>query len=194
MRSDNDTDFSTLMQAEGVRRNTRARPVNASVSARPLKVDPNKSIRRRLAQGSPEGLTLNPVEWLHPADPVSWKRDGVQEGVFRNLRLGRYSADASLNLQHCTLAQARDEVASFVRQSCELNIRSVLIQHGRSNRPDGHGNQLKTYLNEWLPLLDQVLAFHSAQPHHGGTGAIYVMLRKSDQARQDNWEQHQKRR
>ncbi len=194
MRSDHDTDFSTLMQAEGVRRNPEARPVAESVSRRPLKVDPGKSIRRRLAQGSPEGLSLNPVAWLHPADPVSWKRDGVQEGVFRNLRLGRYTTDACLNLQHCTLAQARDEVASFVRQSCELNIRTVLIQHGRSNRVDAHGNQLKTYLNEWLPLLDQVLAFHSAQPQHGGTGAIYVMLRKSEQARQENWEQHQKRR
>ncbi|WP_343801250.1 DNA endonuclease SmrA [Marinobacterium maritimum] len=194
MRSDNDTDFSTLMQAEGVRRNPQAKTVNENASRRPLKADPGKSIRRRLAQGSPEGLTLNPVEWLHPADPVSWKRDGVQEGVFRNLRLGRYSTDACLNLQHCTLAQARDEVASFVRQSCDLNIRTVLIQHGRSNRADGVGNQLKSYLNEWLPLLDQVLAFHSAQPQHGGTGAIYVMLRKSDQARQDNWEKHQKRR
>lgn len=194
MRSDKEADFSSLMQAEGVRRNPQVTPVAESASRRPLKVDPGKSIRRRLAQGSPEGLSLAPVDWLHPADPVSWKRDGVQEGVFRNLRLGRYSADASLNLLHCTLAQARDEVAGFVRQSCELNIRSVLIQHGRSRHPDGHANQLKTYLDVWLPLLDQVLAFHSAQPHHGGTGAIYVMLRKSEQARQDNWEQHQKRR
>ncbi|MBA4501713.1 DNA endonuclease SmrA [Marinobacterium marinum] len=194
MRSEQETDFNALMQAEGVKRSAPAVPTVASESRRPLKADPRKSIRRRLAQGSPEGLTLNPVDWLHPADPVSWKRDGVQEGVFRNLRLGRYNADASLNVQQCTLAEARDEVAGFVRQSCEFNIRTVLIQHGRSNRADGPGNQLKTYLNEWLPLLDQVLAFHSAQLHHGGVGAIYVMLRKSEQARQDNWEKHQKRR
>lgn len=194
MRSEKDSDFTALMQAEGVKPATRPVPVKADLSRRPLKADPDKSIRRRLAQGSPEGLSLAPVEWLHPADPIGWKREGVQEGVFRNLRLGRYQTDASLNLQHCTLAQARDEVAGFVRQSCELNIRTVLIQHGRSHRADEHGNQLKTYLNEWLPLLDRVQGFHSAQPQHGGTGAIYVMLRKSDQARQDNWEKHQKRR
>lgn len=193
MRSDKEADFREQMQAEGVRRIQRTQATqNAAVGA--LRADPDKSIRRRLAQGSPEGLSLAPVEWLYPADPLCWKRDGVQEGVFRNLRLGRYTTDASLNLQHCTLAQARDEVASFVRQSCELNIRTVLIQHGRSQHPEAHGNQLKTYLNVWLPLLDAVLAFHSAQPHHGGTGALYVMLRKSDQARQDNWEKHQKRR
>lgn len=194
MATDQETDFTALMQAEGVRRNPRVEPVADVRPARPLRPDPRKSIRRRLAQGSPEGLSLAPLDWLHPADPVSWKRDGVQDGVFRNLRLGRYSTDACLNLQHCTLAQARDEVASFVRQSCELNIRCVLIQHGRGRTAEAHGNQLKTYLAAWLPQLDQVLALHSAQPHHGGLGAVYVMLRKSEQARQDNWEKHQKRR
>ncbi|MBV0932820.1 DNA endonuclease SmrA [Marinobacterium weihaiense] len=192
MRFDSETDFTEMMQAEGVQRIRSHSPAPAVKTS--LHADPNKSVRRRLAQGSPEGLSLAPVEWLHPADPLSWKRDGVQEGVFRNLRLGRYTTDASLNLQHLTLAQARDEVAGFVRQSRELNIRTVLIQHGRSQNPEAHGNQLKTYLNAWLPLLDGVMAFHSAQPHHGGTGALYVMLRKSDQARQDNWEKHQKRR
>lgn len=194
MRSDNHDDFMQQMLAEGVSRHHYADTARDHASVRPLRVDPNKSIRRQLAEGAPEGLTLAPLEWLHPADPISWKRDGVQEGVFRNLRLGRYSTDACLNLQHCSLAQARDEVAGFVRQSAELNIRCVLIQQGRARRPDEHANQLKTYLNHWLPELDQVMAFHSAPSHHGGTGAVYLMLRKSEQARQDNREKHQKRR
>lgn len=193
MRSDNHDEFMQQMMADGVSRHHYADTRHASVSTRPLRIDPSKSIRRQLAEGGTEGLTLTPLEWLHPADPVAWKRDGVQDGVFRNLRLGRYSTDACLNLQHCTLAQARDEVAGFVRQSTELNIRCVMIQQGRARRPDDHANQLKTYLNHWLPELEQVMAFHSAQPHHGGTGAVYVMLRKSEQARQENREKHQKR-
>ncbi len=79
--------------------------------------------------------------------------------MFRNLRLGRYSTDACLNLQHCTLAQARDEVAGLVRQSAELSIRCVLIQQGRARRLDEHANQLKTYLNQWLPELERVWHF-----------------------------------
>lgn len=194
MRSDHHDEFMQLMLAEGVSRRHYADRNEAPVSARPLQVDPGKSIRRQLAEGAPEGLTLVPLDWLHTADSLDWKRDGVQEGVFRNLRLGRYSTDACLNLQHCSLAQARDEVASFVHQSTEMNIRCALIQLGRARRPEDHANQLKTYLNHWLPALDAVMAFHSAQPHHGGTGALYLMLQKSRKARQDNLERHQKRR
>jgi len=192
MQSQRDDNFLELMQAEGV---TRMRQASgpAVPAARSLKADPGKSIRRRLAQGSPDGLTLDEIEWLHPADPISWKREGVQEGVFRNLRLGRYSTDASLNLQHFTPAQARDELAGFIRQSHELGIRTVLLQFGRSRSADGRANQLKSYLDQWLKQLDLVLAYHSAQPHHGGIGATYAMLRKNDQTRQQNWEQHQKR-
>lgn len=193
MQSRRDDDFLELMQAEGVMR-MRQSPGPAVPAARSLKTDPGKSIRRRLAQGSPDGLTLDAPEWLHPADPVSWKREGVQEGVFRNLRLGRYSTDASLNLQQFTPAQARDELAGFIRQSHELGIRTVLLQFGRSRTAEGRANQLKSYLDQWLKQLDLVLAYHSAQPQHGGTGAAYVMLRKNDQTRQQNWEQHQKRR
>lgn len=193
MRSEHHDEFMQLMLTEGVSRRYYADRIDAPASARPLQVDPNKQIRRQLAAGAPEGLTLDPLDWLHPADPLVWKRDGVQEGVFRNLRLGRYSTDACLNLQHCSLAQARDELATFVLQCTDMNIRCALIQLGRPRRTEDHANQLKTYLNYWLPALDAVLAFHSAQPHHGGTGALYLMLRKSRQAGQDNLERHRRR-
>ena len=194
MHSEHDDSFSEVMQSEGV---SRLRPKDSAgpavPAARSLKADPDKSVRRRLAQGSPEGLSLDEIELLHPADPISWKRDGVQDGVFRNLRLGRYSADASLNLQQFTPSQARDELAGFVRQSYEFGIRTVLVQLGKSRGREDRPNRLKSYLDVWLQQLDLVLAYHSAQPHHGGVGAVYVMLRKNAQSRQQNWEQHQKR-
>ena len=49
--------------------------------------------------------------------------------------------------------------------------------------------QLKGCVNHWLRELDPVQAFHSAQPHHGGTGAVYVLLRKSEAAKQATREQ-----
>jgi DNA-nicking Smr family endonuclease len=40
----------------------------------------------------------------------------------------------------------------------------------------------------WLEESDLVLAWHSAQPRHGGTGATYVLVRKSSDARQQTRE------
>ncbi|MGB0189025.1 MAG: Smr/MutS family protein, partial [Aequoribacter sp.] len=36
--------------------------------------------------------------------------------------------------------------------------------------------------------LDAVQAFHSAQPQHGGTGAVYILLRKNEIQKQVNRE------
>jgi hypothetical protein len=40
----------------------------------------------------------------------------------------------------------------------------------------------------WLPEFPQILAFHSAQGQHGGTGSVYIMLRKSDREKKENRE------
>jgi DNA-nicking Smr family endonuclease len=45
----------------------------------------------------------------------------------------------------------------------------------------------------WLPQFAEVLAFHSAPRHLGGTGATVILLRKSERARQENFEKHSKR-
>ena len=49
---------------------------------------------------------------------------------------------------------------------------------------------LKSYVNKWLPNLPEVMAFHSAQQHHGGAGAVYVLLKKNAEKKQENGERH----
>ena len=53
---------------------------------------------------------------------------------------------------------------------------------------------LKGYVNHWLKELDAVQAFHSAQPQHGGTGAVYVLLRKNAEQKRANRLQYLKGR
>lgn len=135
-------------------------------------------------------LTAADVDPLTAHDILSWQRPGVQHGVFRKLRLGQYPIEARLDLHRMTVEEARREVFGFIRDCVRYGIRSVIILHGKGERnPDGVA-QLKSYLAKWLPELDDVLAYHSARKHHGGTGAVYVMVRKSDQQKQRNRELH----
>ncbi|NHN39098.1 DNA endonuclease SmrA [Pseudomaricurvus alcaniphilus] len=133
------------------------------------------------------------VEQLDPHALLEFKRPGVQNGVYRNLRLGKYSIEARLDLHNHTIEQARNALFTFVKDCLQHDIRCALVTHGR-----GEGRQqpalIKSCVAHWLPQLDEVLAFHSAQKHHGSTGATYIMLRKSDRKRRDNLEKHQKRR
>lgn len=134
-------------------------------------------------------------EYIEPVDPlaiIEFKRDGVQNGVYRNLRLGKYQIDARLDLHHMTIDQARNAVFQFIRDCMGNDIRCALITHGK-----GEGRnlpaQLKSCIAHWLPQFPEILAFHSAQKQHGWVGATYVLLRKSDKKKLETWEIHNKR-
>lgn len=134
-------------------------------------------------------------EYIEPVDPLAvleFKRDGVQTGVYRNLRLGKYLIDARLDLHQMKVEQARTAVFQFIRDCMTHDIRCALITHGK-----GEGREqpalLKSCIAHWLPQFPEILAFHSAQKRHGASGATYILLRKSERKKLENWEQHQKK-
>ncbi|WP_432452272.1 MULTISPECIES: DNA endonuclease SmrA [unclassified Agarivorans] len=137
-------------------------------------------------------LSLEQVKLLRPDDPVSYKKSGLQQGVFKKLRLGKYEIQAKLDLHKLRLEQARNEIISFIKQCQQLNIRSALIITGKgaNSQPPA---LLKSYVSGWLPQIESVLAIHSAQAIHGGSGAIYVLLKKSELQKLDNRERHARR-
>ncbi|WP_346838024.1 DNA endonuclease SmrA [Microbulbifer sp. SAOS-129_SWC] len=193
MNSDSDTFQQALGQLGGVKPLAQERRVALQKGAEPQH---NQRARREAATAE-ASVELNPltgegVDPVDPWDPLEFKRDGVQNGVYRNLRLGKYSVDARLDLHRHTVEMARRAVLEFVRDCMAADVRCALITHGK-----GEGRKqpavLKSCVNAWLPQLHEVLAFHSAQKQHGGLGATYVLLRKSERKRQDNLERHQRR-
>ena len=148
--------------------------------------------RRQAAQQHVEKdenyLTGGEVEILDAFYPLSFKRDGVQHGVFRKLKQGKYQQEARLDLHRRTVEQARIDVFDFIRQSYVYDLRVVVIVHGRGTHNQSQQALLKSYVNKWLPEMDEVQAFCSAQSSHGGLGAIYVQLKKSENLKQGNRE------
>lgn len=137
-------------------------------------------------------LSSEHIDPVHPLDILEFKRAGVQHGVYKNLRLGKYRIDARLDLHRMSVEEARQALYQFIRDCVEHDIRCALITHGK-----GEGRKqpalLKSCVANWLPMFDEVLAFHSAQKHHGASGATYVLLKKSEQKRQENREKHSRR-
>ena len=155
--------------------------------------------QRRRAAGQVLDKTSNhlaPEEFITPVKPrdvLDFKRDGVQHGVYKKLRLGKYQVDSRLDMHRLTVNQARNATAGFIRDCMAYQIRCCLITHGRGECREKPA-LLKSCVNHWLQQLEDVLAFHSAQPQHGGTGATYVLLRKSETKRQENKEKYSKGR
>ena len=111
-------------------------------------------------------------------EQVQYVRPGVQKAILRKLKRGGYSVSASLDLHGMTVEQARSEVSAFIRAERGELRRCVRIVHGKGYRSSDGQPVLKTLLNRWLPQRDDVVAFCSAPPHDGGTGALYVLLRR----------------
>lgn len=186
--------LSFLEEMKDVR---RIRKPNRAEITTPRELTPGHLERQRAAVAKPlrdsNPLTSDMVDPLTARDVLCWQRPGVQHGVFRKLRLGQYPIEARLDLHQMTVEQARREVFRFIGDCVRYGLRSVIILHGKGERnPDGIA-QLKSYLAKWLPELPDVLAFNSAQKHHGGTGAVYVMVRKGDRDKQNNRELHGRR-
>lgn len=137
-------------------------------------------------------LTTGYLDIVPLATATEFKREGLQSGVLEKLRRGKYGQQASLNLLRQPVEKCRQMLFAFVVQARKEGLRNVLIVHGKGRDDNAHANIIRSYLARWLVELPEVRAFCAALPHHGGSGACYVALRKSAEAKQENWERHAK--
>lgn len=137
-------------------------------------------------------LTSDYLDVVPLAQPLEFKRDGLQTGVLDKLRQGKYPQQASLNLLREPVEQCRQMLFACIEQAKKEGLRNLLIVHGKGREDRSHANIVRSYLARWLPEFEEVQAFCSAMPHHGGSGACYVALKKSPQAKLENWERHAK--
>lgn len=111
---------------------------------------------------------------------------GLDALTVGKLRAGQYSPEGHLDLHGMNALQAYESMVGFLRAAYHKGMRTVLVIPGRGkNSPDGMG-VLREKVQAWLthdPFKRVVLAFCTAQPAHGGAGALYVLLRKYKKSR-----------
>lgn len=120
-------------------------------------------------------------EWssdVGPGDVLSFARGGVRRREIERLRRGRFEVEADLDLHGRIVADAVAALDHFLADSRRRGRRCVRIVHGK-----GFGSRnglpiMKAHVDRWLRARSEVLAFCSATPPDGGTGALYVLLRR----------------
>ncbi|WP_251961923.1 Smr/MutS family protein [Pseudomonas sp. Marseille-Q5299] len=126
-----------------------------------------------------DGLSDQFVIDVGAEDELMWRRDGVQETQLRKLKLGQIAFEGSLDLHGMTVEKARETLWAFIAEANKLEVRCVRVTHGKAARLDGKRPMIKSHVNTWLRQHPQVLGFASCQARHGGTGAVYVMLKRT---------------
>lgn len=115
---------------------------------------------------------------METGEEIYYCREGIQQTVMRKLKRGQFRVSAVLDLHGMNVDSARQALAYFLHTARRQNMTCVRIIHGKGNRSRAKGPVLKPKVNHWLRQRDEVLAFCSARPVDGGTGAAYVLLKR----------------
>jgi DNA-nicking Smr family endonuclease len=106
---------------------------------------------------------------------------GLDPRLLRRLRAGELAHQAHLDLHGLNAEEAKEAVHAFVLHSMKVGRRCILVVHGRGRNSPDQRPVLKDRLKQWLTrgeLGRRVLAFSSARSYDGGSGAMYVLLRR----------------
>ena len=115
---------------------------------------------------------LNPVA---SQAALSYRIGTLQHKVFEDLKAGNLRWFEAVDLHGCTVEDARSAVLQIIQMAKDDNQNVIKIVHGK-----GPQAILKTYVNGWLRQHRDVLAFVSAPEKQGGTGAVLVLLKRSE--------------
>lgn len=106
---------------------------------------------------------------------------GLSRKLMQRLKRGNFPVQDYVDLHGLTKQEAEVKVREFLLHSHRRGLRCVLIVHGRGHNSENHIPVLKERLPVWLtrgPVKKIVLAFSTARPYDGGTGAVYILLKR----------------
>lgn len=156
-------------------------------TAKPLKGKALPVAEPPKADAKPE--TALPVQdALQPASAASSKPTGKEKAPPRHfdqqtrdkLTKGRLPIEARVDLHGMTQGEAHGLLFSFLQRAHAAGIRYVLVITGKG-ASFGSDGALKRAVPAWLatPLFRPLVSGHDdAARQHGGTGALYVRLRR----------------
>lgn len=130
---------------------------------------------------SPEAAradAASPKAKARKASPGDHEVDGQTR---RKLKSGDYPIDYTLDLHGLTQPAAHKRLRETVSKAYIQQWRCLLIVTGKGRGQEGGSGVLKREVPLWLQesgMREIVLRVEPAQPRHGGSGALYVLLRR----------------
>lgn len=109
-------------------------------------------------------------------EALSFARPSIGTRTLRKLKRGKFSVQAEIDLHGFTVPESREILHTFISEARDLGLTCVRVIHGKGLGSGERGPVIKRHVAAWLRRWDGVLAFASARPADGGTGAMYVLL------------------
>lgn len=115
---------------------------------------------------------------IEMGDEILYLKPGHPARLLKQLRRGHFSIQAEIDLHQMSVAVARVAVAGFLDDAIRHREYCVRIVHGKGLRSAARGPVVKRMTEQLLRRRNDVVAFASALPAQGGTGAVLVLLQR----------------
>jgi DNA-nicking Smr family endonuclease len=123
---------------------------------------------------------------LPPSKPALPPMAPVERKTLQALRRGRKDVDSVIDLHGMRQEEAHFALLSFLHRAQGSGHALVLVITGKGGAAVSNGlfeerGVLRRMVPHWLRLPDLrhlVIGFEEASPQHGGSGALYVRLRR----------------
>lgn len=158
-----------------------ARPLQGDFVEPPRRRPPPRARFRRNDERAALAESLNvDIDEIETGagERLQFRRPEVGQRTLRRLARGRYSVQDEIDLHGMTASEADAALREFIDRSLRSGLRCVRVVHGKGLGSGHAGPVLKARVNRWLRRWRDVLAFASARQVDGGTGAVYVLLRR----------------
>ncbi|MEA2078476.1 MAG: Smr/MutS family protein [Pseudomonadota bacterium] len=151
----------------------RVTPVKPAISPRPVfrEMDEAEVLQDLLSEH------FDPAD-METGEELLFVRAGLQQRTLKKLRRGMFVVGAELDLHGMTVAVARRAVVEFLHECKRRRIQCARVIHGKGRGSRHRTPVLKRNVAGWLRQRDEVLAYCSARSCDGGTGAVYVLLKR----------------
>ncbi len=108
---------------------------------------------------------------------LEWGLGSLSPAHQQKLRHGEFLIENRIDLHGLERFEAQERLKRFIEHARSHGKRNLLVIHGKGSR---HGETpiLKQHLYSWLKNHPYILALRSAHAKHGGSGALYVLLKK----------------
>lgn len=126
-----------------------------------------------------DGLSDQFIIDVEPEEFLYWSKNGIQDSLMRRLKTGQIRFEASIDLHGMTVNQSRELIWEFIAEATKREVRCIRVTHGKALRKDKNKPIIKSYINTWLRQHPQVLGFSSCLAKHGGTGSLYILLKRN---------------
>ncbi|WP_235536932.1 Smr/MutS family protein [Sphingomonas sp. Root241] len=172
----------------------KAPPVAKAASSAPILAREGQGVGASGAAASRTPIVRMPKEppkraEVHP-QPLPANREGSKKDTLdgswdRRLSRGLISPESSIDLHGHNLASAYDRLDHGLEQAIRRGDRVLLLITGKPPRPESERpharGAIRAAVGDWLAssrYADRIAAVRAAHPRHGGSGALYIILRR----------------